>query len=92
VSLRPHRSSIIFRRMADMEFEQTEADVGPAITLSKEQEEKYEIITRSLQEFTSGEILRKVISEDKTPVGYWGELLVLPRRHMLSKDRFCNYR
>jgi len=61
--------------MADLEFEQSGAYAGPAISLTKEQEEKYERITRSLQEVTSAEILRKVLSEDRTPVAYWGELI-----------------
>lgn len=49
------------------------------IPLSDEQEKQYELIVRNLQEVTSADILRKVISE-RAPVGYWGELLATATR------------
>lgn len=60
--------------MDKLEFEVEQAYAGPNITLTAEQEEQYERITRNLQEVTSAEILKKVISEGKVPKAYWGEL------------------
>ncbi|KAJ7905008.1 tyrosine tRNA ligase [Mycena leptocephala] len=35
-------------------------------------EEKYELITRGLQEVLGGDILKAVLAEGRTPKGYWG--------------------
>ncbi|WVQ82221.1 hypothetical protein IAT38_004349 [Cryptococcus sp. DSM 104549] len=48
------------------------APVDKTIALSPEAEEQYERITRNLQEATSTEIIRKVLSEGKTVKAYWG--------------------
>lgn len=42
------------------------------IQLSPEAEAQYERITRSLQEVTSGDVIRKVLSEGKVVKAYWG--------------------
>lgn len=42
------------------------------IELSPEAEARYQLITRDLQEVTSGDIIRKVLAEDKVPRLYWG--------------------
>lgn len=60
--------------MSQQEFEVEQAYAGPNITLTVEQEEQYERITRNLQEVTSAEILKKVIAEGKVPKAYWGQL------------------
>jgi hypothetical protein len=60
--------------MAAADIEQTQPEVaGPKIELSAEREAEYERITRNLAEMTSGEILRKVLSEDRTVKCYWGK-------------------
>jgi len=60
--------------MSAADIEQTQTEVaGPKIELSAEREAEYERITRNLAEMTSGEILRKVLSEDRTVKCYWGE-------------------
>lgn len=50
----------------------TEAQV--TIPLSPEAEAKFHLITRRLQEATSTDIIRKVLSEDRVVKAYWGEL------------------
>lgn len=50
---------------------------GPTIQLSAEKEAEYERITRNLAELTSGEIVRKVLSEGKTVKCYWGGFCVI---------------
>ncbi|KAJ7714095.1 tyrosine tRNA ligase [Mycena metata] len=35
-------------------------------------EEKYELITRNLQETLGGDIIKAILAEGKTPKGYWG--------------------
>ncbi|KAJ7905009.1 tyrosine tRNA ligase [Mycena leptocephala] len=35
-------------------------------------EEKYELITRGLQEVLGGDILKAILAEGRTPKGYWG--------------------
>jgi tyrosyl-tRNA synthetase len=68
--------------MAAADIEQTQTEVsGPKIELSAEREAEYERITRNLAEMTSGEILRKVLSEDRTVKCYWGKSA---NRHMLN--------
>ena len=62
-----------------LEFEIEAADSGPSIVLSEEGEKQYERITRNLQEVTSAEVLRKVISEGKVPKCYWGEAIFVKR-------------
>jgi hypothetical protein len=60
--------------MASSDMEQTQPEVaGPQIALSAEKEAEYERITRNLAEMTSGEILRKVLAEDRTVKCYWGK-------------------
>lgn len=60
--------------MASADIEQTQPEAsGPQIALSAEKEAEYERITRNLAELTSGEILRKVLAEDRTVKCYWGE-------------------
>ena len=49
---------------------------GPSIELSAEKEAEYARITRNLAELTSGEIIRKVLSEGKTVKCYWGQWLL----------------
>lgn len=53
--------------MADLEFAQAAAPETVTIALSPEQEARYERITRSLQEVTSGDIIRKVLADGETP-------------------------
>ncbi len=60
--------------MADLEFTQSVADSASKIELSPEAEAQYIRITRNLQEYTSGEIIRKVLSEGKVVKAYWGEV------------------
>lgn len=64
--------------MADVDANAKES-VGPAIPLSAEKEAEYERITRNLAELTSGEIIRKVLSEGKTVKCYWGTFLRQPK-------------
>lgn len=59
------------------------------VDLPDEQEAKYERITRRLQEVTSAEIMRKVLSEGRSPVGYWGQSKLTCHQHMLTVDRQC---
>jgi len=40
--------------------------------LSSDAQEKYDILTRRLQEVLGGEILKQILSEGKIPKGYWG--------------------
>lgn len=56
----------------DLEFTQDEAAPAQAIALAAEQEERYNRITRNLQEVTSGEIIRKVLADGESPRAYWG--------------------
>ena len=68
-----HLSPSAHCTMSAADIEQTQPEVaGPQIALSKEKEAEYERITRNLAEMTSGEILRKVLSEDRTVKCYWG--------------------
>ena len=56
-----------------LEFEEDQAPyAGPTILLSPEQEAKYQRIFRNLQEYTSAEIIRKVLSDGEVPRAYWG--------------------
>lgn len=57
--------------MAETDVKET---AGPQIELSAEKEAEYERITRNLAELTSGDIIRKVLSEGKTVKCYWGKL------------------
>lgn len=59
--------------MAEVDNAASKEVSGPSIELSAEKEAEYERITRNLAELTSGEIIRKVLSEDKTVKCYWGE-------------------
>ncbi|KAK4687343.1 phosphoribosylaminoimidazole-succinocarboxamide synthase, partial [Tremellales sp. Uapishka_1] len=58
--------------MADLDFTVASDAAAPSIKLSSEAEAKYERITRSLQEVTSGEVIRKVLSEERVVKAYWG--------------------
>lgn len=61
--------------MADNGTEKAQQEVaGPQIELSAEKEAEYERITRNLAEMTSGDVLRKVLSEGRTVKCYWGKL------------------
>lgn len=63
------------------------------VDLAEEQEAKYERITRRLQEVTSAEIMRKVLSENRSPVGYWGVLEgQICYRVKLKMYRQCHHR
>lgn len=57
---------------AELEFAQVQEDKAPAIPLSPEAEERFNRITRGLQEVTSGDIIRKVLADGETPRLYWG--------------------
>lgn len=59
--------------MADIEQSTAKETAGSSIQLSPEKEAEYERITRNLAELTSGEIIRKVLSEGKTVKCYWGQ-------------------
>lgn len=60
----------------DLEFENSETPVDGAtastIELPAEKEEQYQRIVRNLQEATSTDIIRKVLSDGKTVKCYWG--------------------
>ncbi|WWD17428.1 phosphoribosylaminoimidazolesuccinocarboxamide synthase [Kwoniella shandongensis] len=58
--------------MADSAAVQQTTDKSAQIALSPEAEAQYERITRNLQEVTSGEIIRKVLSEGEVVRAYWG--------------------
>jgi hypothetical protein len=60
--------------MAEDDFEVAQTYSGPSISLSAEAEAQYERITRNLAEMTSGEIIRKVLSDGEVLRGYFGEL------------------
>lgn len=71
--------------MADLEFaNQAEASSAavPHIALSPEAEAQFETITRNLQESTSTEIIRKVLSDGEVVRAYWGELAGSPPGYM----------
>ena len=55
-----------------LEFEVDQAEAGPTIALSPEKEEQFARITRNLQEVTSGDIIRQVLSDGIVPRAYWG--------------------
>jgi hypothetical protein len=59
--------------MAEVDNTTPKEVAGTSIELSAEKEAEYERITRNLAELTSGEIVRKVLSEGKTVKCYWGE-------------------
>lgn len=81
--------------MADIDTTNTKEAAGPSIQLSPEKEAEYERITRNLAELTSGEIIRKVLSEGKTVKCYWGMSISasgLAQRNvgeMLTRRRKC---
>lgn len=58
----------------ELEFAQATNEVTVTIPLSPENEERFSLITRNLQEFTGGDIIRKVLADGETPRLYWGEL------------------
>ncbi|GFZ44099.1 Phosphoribosylaminoimidazole-succinocarboxamide synthase [Saitozyma sp. JCM 24511] len=63
--------------MADLEFaNQAEASSAavPHIALSPEAEAQFETITRNLQESTSTEIIRKVLSDGEVVRAYWAHI------------------
>ena len=62
--------------MSDLDFTQAVADTSSSIQLSPEAEEKYARITRNLQEVTSGEVIKKVLSEGRVVKAYWGETTI----------------
>ena len=74
-------STIFSSKMADkdLEFENSETPVdgatGSTIELPAEKEEQYQRIVRNLQEATSTDIIRKVLSDGKTVKCYWGVLM-----------------
>ena len=59
--------------LVEQDFEVAQTYSGPTISLSAEVEARYERITRNLAEMTSGEIIRKVLSEGEVLRGYFGE-------------------
>ncbi|WWC70355.1 phosphoribosylaminoimidazolesuccinocarboxamide synthase [Kwoniella pini CBS 10737] len=58
--------------MADPAYTQQAAENPSSIALSAEKEAEFERITRGLQEYTGGDIIRKVLSENRTVKAYWG--------------------
>ncbi|KAK6910279.1 phosphoribosylaminoimidazolesuccinocarboxamide synthase [Kwoniella mangroviensis CBS 8507] len=58
--------------MSDPAFTQQVAEKASTIALSPEKEAEYERITRSLQEYTGGDIIRKVLADGETVRAYWG--------------------
>ena len=58
--------------MAEHELGTKQPDSDPTIPLSPEAEAQYERITRNLAEMTSGEIMRKQLSDGGVLKGYWG--------------------
>ncbi|KAL1413623.1 hypothetical protein Q8F55_001398 [Vanrija albida] len=56
----------------ELEFAQATNEVTVTIPLSPENEERFSLITRNLQEFTGGDIIRKVLADGETPRLYWG--------------------
>ena len=81
--------------MAGADFEKTEAYSGPEIQLSTEKEAQYAQIMRNLQEATSSEIVRKVLSEGEVVRCYWGERRLRDALHepesMLRDSIRCRY-
>lgn len=76
--------------MAEVELDTSQAEApGPQIALSEEKEAEYERITRNLAEMTSGDILRKVLSEGRTVKCYWGKLTVPQICEHELKVRYC---
>ena len=59
--------------MAEADFEKAETYTGPEIQLSADKEAQYAQIMRNLQEATSTEIVRKVLSDGETVRCYWGK-------------------
>jgi hypothetical protein len=45
--------------------------------LDNEAQEKYEMLTRRLQEVLGGDIIKQILVEGRTPKGYWGESWLL---------------
>jgi tyrosyl-tRNA synthetase len=41
--------------------------------LDEESQNKFEIITRRLQEVLGGDLIRQILADGKAPKGYWGE-------------------
>lgn len=60
----------------DFEFETSETpvdgSVASTVELSPEKEQEYQRIVRNLQEATSTDIIRKVLSDGETVRCYWG--------------------
>lgn len=89
--------------MSDLEFTQTTeattgSSAGAEIKLSPEKEAEYERIMRNLQESTSGDIIRKVLSDGEVVRAYWGEYSRaqvpsrVPKSHeVLTSSRICHY-
>jgi hypothetical protein len=44
-------------------------------------EEKYQFITRRLQETLGGDIIKAILAEGRAPKGYWGAYLIISRDH-----------
>ncbi|WVW83748.1 phosphoribosylaminoimidazolesuccinocarboxamide synthase [Kwoniella bestiolae CBS 10118] len=58
--------------MADPAFTQQAAEKASTIALSPEKEAEYERITRNLQEYTGGDIIRNVLAKGEVVKAYWG--------------------
>lgn len=72
----------------ELEFAQEQQEEKSTIALSPEQEERFELITRGLQEVTSGDIIRKLLADGEVPRLYWGGLGV----QSVADDRYCHDR
>jgi len=46
-----------------------------------ELEERYDLITRNLQEVLGGDIIKAILAEGKNPKCYWGTPFCHPHRH-----------
>ncbi|WVR07172.1 phosphoribosylaminoimidazolesuccinocarboxamide synthase [Kwoniella sp. DSM 27419] len=58
--------------MADPAFTEQVEDKTSTIALTPEKEEQYQRIVRNLQEYTGGDIIRKVLADGETVRAYWG--------------------
>ncbi|WVQ99265.1 phosphoribosylaminoimidazolesuccinocarboxamide synthase [Kwoniella sp. CBS 9459] len=58
--------------MADPAFTQQATDKASTIALSPEKEAEFERIVRNLQEYTSVDVIRKVLADGETVRAYWG--------------------
>lgn len=61
--------------MGELDFEELAAaeSTQSTITLSPEKEAEYQRIVRNLQEYTGGDIIRKVLADGEVVRAYWGQ-------------------